>query len=102
MPLRAILSTLILLVGTLSGSAASLNPAVRNSPFQPRSTLHAQVLQPAQARVVTTRHRQASFNGQTSTRVWQTPTIVKLGRQAFNQPDDAAVRPAVIKAAGGG
>lgn len=101
MPLRAILSTLFILIGTLSGSAAPLNPSTRNAGFQPRSTRNAHVLKPAQDRIFGSEQRRASFNVQRITPVWQAPTVIKLGRRAFSQPDGAAVRPAVIKAAGG-
>ncbi len=101
MPHRAILSTLVILIGTLSGSAAPVTTAARNTEFQPRSTLNLHVLKPAQARILG-REQLVTFNGQRIAPVWQAPTVIKLSRTAFSRPDGAAVRPAVIKAAGGG
>ena len=61
MPRRAIISAVFLLIGTLSGSAASLVPTARNATFQPRSTLGAAVLKPAQAVILGTEQRLAGI-----------------------------------------
>lgn len=102
MPRRAIFSTLMLLIGTLSGHAAPLNPAARNTALQPRSTLSAKVLRPAQHRILGREQRRADLKVQRITPVWRTPAKIQVGRSAFTQPDGAAVRPAVTQAAGGG
>ena len=101
MPRRAIFSTLLLLVGTLSGSAASLSPAARSATFQPRSTLSAAVLKPAEARFPGSEQRLLKLKVQSATPVWQAQTEIKPSLTAFNQPAGVVVRPAVIKTAGG-
>ncbi len=90
MPRRAILSTLFVLIGTLSGSAASLNPATRN----------ARVLKPAQARIPGSEQRLAKFNVQRITPVWQAPAESKRSPAVFSRPGGAVLRPAAIKAMG--
>src|SRR5690349_4367908 len=100
MPRRAIFSTLLLLCGTLSGSAAILDPAARNIRFQPRATLKTQILKPAQAGS-TANGRLTGFKVRKITPIWQAPAAVKLGRAALKQPADAVV-PAVPVRAGGG
>lgn len=101
MPHRAILRTLVILIGTLAGSAAPITSGARNTAFQPRPTLNVAVLKPAQARILGS-EQQAAFNGQKITPIWRAPAVNKLGRLAFSQPAGVAVRAAEIKAAGGG
>ena len=101
MPLRAILSTLVILIGTLSGSAVPVTTAARNLVFQPRPNPHAPVLKPAQARILGGEQR-VTFNVQKITPIWQAPALNNVGRGAFSRPAGAVMRPAVIKIAGGG
>ncbi len=100
MPPRAIISAVLVLIGTLSGAAAPLNPAIRNDRFQPRSTLNFAVVKPAQARILGRAQLISGFNVQHIVPVWQTSGQVKIGRTAFSQPGGAVVQPVVIKAGG--
>ncbi len=101
MPRRAIISVLFVLTGTLTGSAAPLNTAASNATFQPRSTLGAAVLKPAQAKIPGGEQRLVAFSVQRIAPVWQTPAQIKISRTSFRQPDGAVVQPTVTKAAGG-
>lgn len=78
-----------MLIGTLSGSAAPITTAARNTVFQPRPTLNAAVLKPAQARMLGGGQR-AAFNGRKITPIWRSPEVNKLSRGVFSQPDKAA------------
>jgi hypothetical protein len=100
MPRRAIFSTLLLLCGALSGSAAILDPAARNIRFQPRASLKTQVLKPAQAGSAA-KGRLTGFKILKITPIWQAPAAVKLGRTAVQQPADAVVPSVSVKAGGG-
>lgn len=102
MPRRAIISALFILSGTLSGSVIPINTAARNTSLQPRTTLNVQMLKPVQARIFEGDQQLAKFNVKKITPVWQAPAVIKQGRAAFNQPGGAVVRPAVVKAEGGG
>lgn len=101
MPPRAIISAVLVLTGTLSVSAATLNPAARNASFQPRSTLSPAIIKPAQATTWRSKQRINGISLQKITPVWQTPAQVKMGSTAVNQPDAVVVRPEVFKAAAG-
>ena len=57
-----------------------LNPAARNDLFQPRTTLKAQVLKPAQARIMGGEHRRVDFK--------------------VSRPSEAVVRFTTVKAGG--
>lgn len=101
MPHRAITSTLVILIGTLSGSAAPITTSSRNTAFQPRPTLNTTVLKPAQARILGGEQRTA-FHGQNTIPIWQSPAGNKLNRVVFGRLAGDVMQPAVIKAAGGG
>ena len=101
MPRRAIISIVSVLIGTLSGVAAPLNPAARNATFQPRSGAKLAVLRPAQARIMDgTPHRTAT-KARSPALIGQAPGQIKLNHTAFNRSDGATVRFAVVQAAGG-
>ena len=90
---------MFLLIGTLTGSAAPLVPFARNATFQPRSTLNAAVLKPAQAVIFGPEHRLAGISIQKIAPVWAAPSGIKPGRTRVHQPGSAVVSPA-IQAAG--
>jgi hypothetical protein len=78
-----------MLIGTLSGSAAPITTAARNTVFQPRPTMNAAVLKPAQARILGGGQR-AVLPGQKTIPLWRSPEVNKLSRGVFSQPDKAA------------
>ncbi len=101
MPRRAILSAAFILFGTLPGFAALLNPAARNTSYQPGAALRAAIIRPAQARILGGEQRISGIKIRKITPIGQTPAQLKLNHVAFTQPASAVMRPTVSKAAGG-
>ena len=101
MPRRAIISAVFVLIGTLTGSAAQLNRAVRNAPFQPRSSLHPAVILPRQVGILGAEQRLFGIKIQKINPLLQAPAIVRLTRTAVvNRSSGAKPQPGAVKAAG--
>jgi hypothetical protein len=77
-----------------------LDPAARNTLFQPRATLKTRLVKPAQAAIMG-HERRNGFKIQKITPVCQAPAAIKLGRTAVKQPGEAVMPSATVKAAGG-
>jgi hypothetical protein len=98
---RAAISVLILLTGGGGAMAGTLDPSLRNQQFQPGKAKNISMLRPVQARALGGEVRYSGVSVKQVTPILlAAPTRVEVGKTAFSKPADAAVHPAVTKAAG--
>jgi hypothetical protein len=98
---RAIIHAFPFLLGTLAATAAPLNMELKNTTFQPGTTIKAPLLKPAQ---VTVWHQSPRWTGgkmRKNTPSLNPRTQAGLTGLVMTRADEAGARPASVWTAGG-
>jgi hypothetical protein len=97
---RAIICALLTPFGTLTTTAAPLNPELKNTAFQPGTAIKAPLLRPAQSTVWSQSPLWMGVKVRKITPSLHPRTKVELAGIVFTKADEAAARPAPARLAG--